>query len=198
MSRKLSLATLLLLAVPAVATAQPTFELTPFWGYRLGAEFEDFDLHESFELDDERSWGLLLGYNLSRHVQIELLWSHQETVLFEDVGFADLPLYALDVDYYHAGVSYAFGAGQARPFLVATVGVTELDPQGVGFDSDVRFSVGLGGGVKLMFGEHFGLRFELRGFGTDINSDDDHCHCHGDDDGDLWQAEGRVGLVLAF
>ncbi len=62
----------------------------------------------------------------------------------------------------------------------------------------MRFSVGFGGGVKLMFGEHFGLRFEVRGFGTDINSDDDHCHCHGDDDGDLWQAEGRVGLVLAF
>ncbi len=124
MSRKLSLAVLLLLALPAVATAQTTFELTPFWGYRLDADFEDFDHHESFELDDDRSWGLVLGYNLNRHVQIELLWSRQETVLFEDFGFADLPLYELDVDYYHAGVSYAFGAGQARPFVVATLGVS--------------------------------------------------------------------------
>jgi len=198
MSRKLAFAVLLLLAVvPSVASAQTQFELTPFWGYRLGTDFEDSDFNDRFELDDDRSWGLILGYNLNRHFQLELLWSRQETVLSEVRRFGNLPLFDLDVDYYHAGVSYVFGAGQARPFVALSMGVTELDPRDPFFGNDTRFSVGLGGGVKLMFGQHFGLRLEARGFATDTNSGN-RCDCYEDEEDDLLQVEGLAGVVLAF
>lgn len=195
MSRKFAvLALLLLAALPSVAAAQSKFELTPYWGYRLGANFEDNDYHR-FELDKERSWGLILGYNLSRHFQLEFLWSRQQTVLSEDYRFENLPLFDLDVDYYHAGFAYLIGSGQARPFVALSLGITEFDPQDPFYDNDTRFSVGVGGGVKLMFGHHLGLRLEARGFATDTRSD--RCDCH-DDEGDLLQLEGLAGLVLAF
>lgn len=196
MSRRLIFAVLLLLvAVPTVAAAQTKFELTPFWGYRFGASFEDSDFNR-FDLDDDRSWGLILGYDLGRHFQLELLYSRQETVLSEEHRHHNLPLFDLDVDYYHAGVSYVFGAGQARPFVALSMGVTEFDPQDPFYSNDTRFSVGVGGGVKLMFGKHLGLRLEARGFATDTA--DDRCDCYDDDEGDLWQVEGLAGVVLAF
>lgn len=195
MSRKLAVLVLLLLAAgPSVAAAQTKFELTPYWGYRLGSNFEDNDYNQ-FELDKDRSWGLILGYNLNRHFQLEFLWSRQQTVLSEEYRFENLPLFDLDVDYYHVGVAYEFGSGQARPFAALSLGFTEFDPQDPYYDNDTRFSVGLGGGVKMMFGRHLGLRLEARGFATDTASD--RCGCH-DDEGDLLQVEGLAGVVLAF
>ena len=43
------------------------------------------------------------------------------------------------------------GEGKLRPFVVGTLGVTYMAPKGAGLDSVTKFSLGLGGGAKILF-----------------------------------------------
>lgn len=201
---------LALLVLPSVAMASTKVEISPYYGYRFGGEFEsgdDFFFNNfGLEINDGSSYGLTVGFNVSSNSQIELLYSHQETSLLEDASFLDngFPLFDLDVDYLHVGYLYEWKAGQVRPFIVGSLGITRFAPDTSVLDDDERFSVGLGGGVKVMFSDNFGLRFELRGFSTLIDQDDDvfcdsrdFCYSYGDEDY-LVQGEAKAGLVLAF
>lgn len=191
----------LFLLLPALAVAQKV-ELTPFVGYRFGGQIDEnanFLGREDFDVDDGKSAGLILGFAVTRGLQVELIWSHQATRLFRDRGLFDpgAELFDIDLDYYHAGVAYQWTLGQVRPFVGASVGATELDPEEPGLSSATRFSIGIGGGVKLMFTHNLGLRFEGRLLATDLVDDDEFCRrrCRNDD---LTQGELRGGLVLAF
>lgn len=200
--RALLASLVLFLLLPALAVAQKV-ELTPFVGYRFGGQIdEDANVHfgsGDFDIDDDTSAGLILGFAVTRGLQVELIWSHQATRLLEDRGFfgGDAELFDIDLDYYHAGVAYQWVLGQVRPFVGASLGATELNPDEPGLASETRFSIGIGGGVKLMFTRNLGLRFEGRLLATDLVDDDDFCRrrCRNDD---LTQGELRGGLILAF
>lgn len=202
-------ATGLLLATTAAAQK---VELTPFVGFHFGGDFdEEADIFPSstseFDLDDTESVGAILGIGITRGLQLELIWSSQETELIEDLGFfgAGQERSDLDLSYYHVGVAYQWNIGQVRPFVAGSLGVTEIDPARMDLDNDTRLSVGVGGGVKLMFSKNIGLRFEGRVLATDISDNDRYCDdhdCYCDeydcDNDDLIQGVLRGGLVIAF
>lgn len=196
---------LLILASPLASHAQ-TLEITPFAGYRFGGEFEVDALGSlDVEVDDGEAFGAVLGIAVARDFFIELSLSRQETALLEDEGGlfeGDDPVFDLDLDVAHVGVAKQWSPGQARPFVSAGVGITRLSPQGneFGFDEDERFSASFGGGVKVMWSENLGLRFEARSLWTFLDeNDDDFCDdCFDFDDDVLQQGEARLGLILAF
>ncbi len=180
-------------------------ELTPFAVLPFGGEFESDrrDDFLDFDVDDGSGYGLSLGFAVTRDFQVEIFWSHQESDLVAegDFFFGDFPLTDLDIDYYHVGVIYQWGAGQFRPFIAGSLGVTELDPGDPVLDSESRFSIGVGAGAKVFFTQNFGLRFEARGFTTVIDEGDDVCDrrsCYYDDGTYFLQAELRGGLIFAF
>lgn len=202
------LTSLICLLLPMAATAQK-FEFTPFAGFHFGGEFdEDAEVFPSgvseFELDDTESVGVILGIGVTRGLQVELIWSRQETELIEDRFFGGGSGRSdLDLSYYHAGVAYQWKIGQVRPFVAASLGVTELEPARADLEGDTRASVGLGGGVKLMFSKNIGLRLEGRLLVTDTGDDDhgcDDCYCdeYDCDNDSLAQGVLRAGLVIAF
>ncbi len=182
-----------------------TVEITPFATLPFGGEFESDRQGDflDFDIDDGSGYGLSLGIALSRGLQLELFWSHQESDLLEEAGFllGDFVLTDLDIDYYHAGVLYQWGGGQFRPFVAGSLGVTEFGPADPFLENETRFSVGVGGGAKIFFNQSFGLRFEARAFTTVIDEGDDFCDhgCGYYDDGTYFlQAELRGGLIFAF
>lgn len=202
------------LALPAMADAdQRRIELTPTIGWRSGGEFNDnldVDFDFDVEVDDSESVGVTLGIALNRSWMLEFLWDEQDSALV-DRGLFLSPqrnLFDIGVTYAHVGVSYEWSPGQLRPFIVGSVGVTEFNPEGVGTRNESRASTSIGGGVKLMFNDHIGLRFEGRLFSTFLDNDDDfYCYdsgrfnhlddCSTDDDF-FFQATARGGLVIAF
>lgn len=198
----------LCLLLPAAAHAQKV-ELTPFFGYRVGGDFvneygDAFTFNVDTEVDDGPSYGLSLGFEVARNLQLELFWSHQESELIEDSLFdEDFTFFDLDVDYYHIGILYQWTPGQVHPFVVFSIGATRFAPGPPGGGDESRFSVSLGGGFKLMFSDHVGIRFEGRGFSTLVD-DDDEVFCQGTfcrgryEDEYLVQGEFRTGLVFAF
>jgi opacity protein-like surface antigen len=215
MKRLVFAAALAALLVPAAASAQGgyRFELTPQVGYRFGGEIEggeDALFDTDLEVDEGAAYGVTFDIPLSRDFQLELLFNRQDTELTFDEGLfgGTFDVADLVVDYYHVGMLWQGGNSDVSPFFVASAGVTRLDPDVPGADSEDRFSLSLGGGVKIFFNEHVGLRLEGRGFFTAIDDydsgcydDDWDCDYYDDyyDDGDtLAQGQANVGLIFAW
>ena len=203
--RCLSLGILLLLGSVGMATAAE-IELTPFWGYRVGGDFNDLAVIDEIEIRDGDGYGAVLGFTTSETTQIELLWSRQETDLQVQLpGGLDGPMFGLTVDQYHIGGLYLpeTGNDSFRPFVSFSLGVTVFDPSGL--DSEDQFSFSLGGGVKYYFGDRLGLRLQIRWTPTYINSTSEGLFCDPAgfcwevvDNHYLYQTEGSAGLIIKF
>lgn len=139
------------------------WEITPFLGYQFGGDFEEVETGTDFELEQDLSFGLIADFDLDPENQVELYFGRQETELTADGGEG---LFDVDVNYLHIGGVHLWDQSKLKPFIVGTLGLTHFD-----FDkSDTRFSLALGGGVKVMPNERFGFRFEGRGFATFVDS----------------------------
>ena len=210
MTRLAILAAMLMIGIffPLAAIAG-NYEITPFAGYTWGGEFTDSVTGTTLNVDETDNYGVMLDINMvdikqEEQSQIELYFSHQATKLRTDNGlFTGNPLFNLDINYYHIGGTYGADLGKVRPFLVGTLGVTYMDPQGPGLNSLTKFSLSLGGGVKLFATGHVGLRLEGRWFGTLFNGSgsafctDEKCAINVQ--GDLFsQFVANAGLIIAF
>jgi len=205
--RLLAPALLGLLAVPAAmaqTSGDPRVEVTPFVGFRLGGSFEEATSGSRLELNESASYGLIFDYDLDGNAGVEFLFSRQSTDLLDKEGiFQGDELFAIDVDYYHAGGLYQWDGRRVRPFIAGSLGLTRLAPEPAGLDTEYRFSLGLGGGVKLFAGKHVGFRLEGRGFTTFMSSSGS-IFCGGSgclvevQASAIFQFEAWAGLILAF
>jgi len=183
------------------------FEITPYGAYRFGGGFEETTGNSSIEVDDDNSYGLIFNARHSPMTQWEILYSHQETSADTlGIGLAD-PLLDIDIDYLHAGGTYLWDGEHVRPFLSATLGMTQVDINTAGYDSDSFFSFSLGLGLQVRPTERLGIRLEARSFGSLLDSDSDlFCQtgpgnntCAVRIDGTvLWQLEAIAGIVFRF
>lgn len=196
----------LLLLFPAAVFAQPgRFELTPFAGYRLAGDFDAdstdaFDPRLNVEVEESAVYGVMFNIPLSPNWQIELMANRQQSSFRVDRGFLEPSAELGDVDLttVHGGILLQWGDGQVNPFLVASAGITRIEPKFRDLDSDDRFSTSFGGGAKIFFSENVGLRLEARGFWTDLDTGFDDRYDRYDSGDGLFQGQGSVGLIIAF
>ena len=182
-------------------------EITPFAGYTWGGQFSDSVTGNTLKVDETANYGVMVDVKQDEQAQIELYFSRQATQLKADRGlFTGNPLFDLDIEYYHIGGTYSPDSddfGKAKPFVVGTLGATHMVPQGPGLDALTKFSLSLGGGVKLYATDRVGLRLEGRWFGTLFNGSGSAfctsgtCAIHVQ--GDLFsQFVANAGLIIAF
>jgi hypothetical protein len=213
MWRRLSAA--LVLAGTAAFSGAPAraqvFEITPYYGYRLGGEFTDFSTYgvDDLEIKDGGAWGIILTLNVNPNAQIELQYSQQSTTL-QGSGFVFVPsgadLFDLNVENWLVGASYTGGKprNQARGFVGASLGVTNFEPKTAGFAGDSQFAFGLYGGVKVALAKHIGLRFQGQWVATWVGSDaevfcDPYGFCYTVQDASyLNQFELAAGITFKF
>jgi hypothetical protein len=207
-----ALLALLLPLIPAAAAAQVSrFEVTPFVGYRLAGEVDDFadigfDTPSDVEIDEAPTYGLIFDIPLSPNWQLELLASRQNTSFSADEGLLSPSedLGDVDLGLYHAGFVLQWGDGQVSPFAVATLGLARIEPDLVALDAENYLSGTLGGGVKIFFSENVGLRLEARGTWIDLATDfgGDYDHGHYDDyydyNGVTWLPEAAAGVIFSW
>jgi opacity protein-like surface antigen len=177
-------------------------EITPLFGYTFEGGFEDSVTGTALEVDEGQSYGIILGLRSTDTSQYELFYSHQPTKLQADGGaFTGNPLFDLDINYFHLGGTYWKESGKITPYVAGGLGVTYLKPKAVG-DSETKFSLSLGGGIKFFLTEHIGLRLEGRGFGTVVGGGSIFCgrgNCAVQVSGDtFWQFSAFSGVILAF
>lgn len=208
MSRSSRLLPLVLLALftflPRLSSAQgAAFELTPYYGYQSGGSFNSTDRdfgRLEFDIDDSSVYGASFGIPVGAHFQIELLYFRQSSSLELNEGtfVPGTSLGDVDLDVYHVGMLWQSIAGQVRPYAVMSGGLTKVDPRLGG--SETEFSLSFGGGVKVLFNEHLGVRLDGRFFFTNLGDDYPYyggC-CYYDSGSALVQAQFAGGLILRF
>lgn len=194
----------MLLCLPGQSFAQnPRMEITPMAGYRGGGEFRDPDTDETLDLDEGASAGLILNIDHDANTQWEFMFSHQATELETGPAFLAQSRFDLDVTYFSAGGIYVWRDPKVEPFIGAGVGVTHMAPDDSQFDSETRALLHLVGGYKLHLTDNLGLRIEVRGYLTLMDSDaavfcgNGACIARVESDG-FGQAEVNAGLALRF
>lgn len=217
MKFRVSVLILLAAATAALAKAQVregTVEIAPFAGYLFGGEFARgttslFDAR--VDVDDEATYGLRFGYNVTENFQMEVQASRTDTKFVTDddelFGPGGERLGDLRIDYLLGYGTFNFGHRRAVPYVTLGAGVARLDPDvpGTSTNRDTRFTASLGVGVKTFINPHFGFRFDGRGYATDLPDRgdrfgcDDFFHDCNDDERD-WLTNGELsaGLIFAF
>lgn len=198
----LALACAVLSGTPA-ASAQ-TIEVTPFAGYRIGGDFYEVAVGQPVDADGAPSVGLLVDlrlHSLADGFTLAAMFTRQEPRVEVRPSVFDPPLSVrVTVDHLQFGGTQEFSGGRARPFLTGLLGLTRYGLPG---DSEVRFSLSGGGGVKLFATPHVGVRLDGRVFAT-FDAIDTAGVCGGYgcflgvDASVFWQGEVTAGVLFAF
>jgi hypothetical protein len=177
-------------------------EVAPFGGYRFGGDFFELITGQPVDLDGTVALGVLFDVPLSKGLQFEGLFTHQHAhVTVPAQLFRPATLWRMSVDHWLAGGLQEFRRGRMRPFLTGTLGLTRYSAEA---DSEVRFAVAAGGGMKLFPSRHVGLRLDGRVFTTFVDAGATLIACspgacflaiHASV---VWQAEFTTGIVVRF
>jgi len=181
------------------------FELTPFIGYRWGGTIfadQTFVFTQDLDVKNSANIGINLGIPLGDSgMKLELMANHQsseletERGLFEPTnGVADI-----DITYLHAGLQIPFARSRnLTPYVVASAGITNLDPQLGGVSDETRFSASAGIGIKAPISNNLAFRFEGRGYYTALEDQSDCRICDYYYNRDFYQGEVNLGLIFSF
>jgi len=182
------------------------FEIAPFAGYRFGGDFFELLTMQRLDIDGASSLGVVVDVPTSDDFQIEALFTHQSAHTLVPTVPAGAPVsWRFSVDHWQGGglQEYDIGRPKVRPFLTGTVGLTRY---ATGADSEIRFTVAAGGGVKLFPSRHVGVRLDGRLFMTfaDASLSLFACSTLGSNQGCLigfnanfvWQTDFTAGLVV--
>jgi len=195
-------ATALIVWLAARAVGAQGLELMPFGGYRFGGgSFELATDHPAdSDLDGSPALGLVVNVPLSNGLQVEALVTQQRArVPAAAASFDAGALRRVTVGHAQVGGLQEFSAGRVRPFLTGVLGLTRYASDG---NSEVRFAIGAGGGVKLFAVPRLGLRLDGRVYTTFVDADARFVVCavgacrtslHVDV---AWQAEFSAGIVF--
>jgi hypothetical protein len=185
-----------------VASAQHV-EVAPFAGYRFGGGFFEHITGYPVDLDGAPSLGVALDVPLPNGFQVEGLFTHQHAHVLVPARLGrPAASWPVSVDHWQAGGLQEYGGDRLRPFLTGTLGLTRFAAMD---DSEIRFTLGAGGGLKVFPTRHVGLRLDGRVFATFIDADarlgacapTGRCLLFFDADV-LWQADFTAGVVFRF
>jgi len=204
----------LLAAVTSAAQAQlraGTVEINPYAGWLFGGNFGDAQLDFSqfrVGVSDDPVYGGRLGFNATSLFEFELEYAYFKTQFEEDPCCIFQPppsgLGDLKIQYFMGYATFNFGGtNRFIPYFTVGAGAANLDPDVPGFpnlDSDTRFTMGIGGGVKWFFTPNFALRFDGRVYSTYLGSTDVLCGWYYVCTVSNWLTNGGFngGLIIAF
>jgi hypothetical protein len=198
--RPLAAASALLLAGFLGAADAQTVQVAPFGGYRFGGDLYETITGTPLDIDGAPSVGATVDVFTGHGLSVTFIYSHQEARV--DVPQPAGPARVrLAVDHRHAGGTQEVGRGAVRPFYLGTLGLTRFGGAG---DSEVRFSLAGGGGVKLMPTRHIGARVDSRVYAVFVDGGATTGICtpglcvFGLDVSLAWQVEFTAGVVVSF
>jgi len=184
MLRKAFFVILLLLLVGTSYAQDYRFEITPFIGYDFTSDvsIEQNEVNgyllNKLKIGSGLDYGFIADVSLNEQVQFEFIWSRVDSALgaygtpvgggpSEEVDFSDM-----SIDNFHFNVLFQMGYHDEMvlPFFFGGLGGSRFNPDAEGVGSETKFSINLGGGVKVFFSDHVGLRLQGRWIPTFIQS----------------------------
>lgn len=155
-------------AAPAMAADQDyaQFEITPFYGYMAGGEFENPSTNTDRDLDENNDFGVIFNSAVDEWRHYELIYATQSTEI------DGAPPIDLDVQYLQIGGTVSNpDAEYVIPYFGMTVGAARFSPDQGGLDDETKFAFTVGAGFKVPITEHIGVRFDARAFISLLDTD---------------------------
>ena len=198
MRTPIALGVVMILVAHSPAQAQ-SWEASGLFGFTPSAaidqrasELTDADIRGGF------TWGLQGARFLTPSLGAEVLWTQQASAF--EVGTSDgkADLFTMTVRQLHGNVVYRLGRADAKwqPFVFGGLGATFFSADTV--ESETKFSLDAGGGVKFFLSRMIGARAHARYKPTFINDSSDFCDPFGFCQGVLHQIEFTAAAVLRF
>ena len=199
MRAAIAFAAVAVLTASSPARAQ-SWEASGLFGFTPSATIDK----RASELSDadvrgEITWGLQGARFFTPSLGAEVLWTQQSSAL--EVGTSDgkADLFTMTVRQLHGNIVYRFGNAAAKwqPFVFGGLGATFFSADTV--ESETKFSLDAGGGVRFFLSRLIGARAHVRYKPTFINDPSDtFCDPFGFCQGVLHQIEFSGAVVLRF
>lgn len=145
------------------AAAERGFEFTPLIGYHDGGQFRDGVTGTTVKLNNSGSLALAFNWRAAEPgAQYELFYSRQSTETD-----ATTPI-KMKTEYLTIGGTTIVGEPTTRvvPYAVGGIGAARFSPGLSSLTDETRWTLNLGGGVRIPVAAHVRLRFEARGYLT--------------------------------
>jgi hypothetical protein len=201
LSRWVSVTTLVacLFATASTLHAQGV-EITPSGGYRFGGDFFELITGQPVDTDGAPTVGAVVDIPLGQGLQFEALFTHQKSRVTTASGPLGVPTrWTISVDHWQGGALQEYADGSVRPFATGMFGLTRYAGEG---DSEMRFTIGAGGGVKLFPSSTFGVRLNGQVSATFVHANATVLGCGNQTclvnfNADVvWQLEFSAGLIV--
>ena len=180
------------------------FELTPFVGYTWGGTIyadQTNVFNQDVDAASSGNIGVDFAVPLRQGFKLELMASHQNTDLTNGGGLfsSSNRVATMDINYYQAGLQIPFNTGRnVYPFVIVTAGVASLSPNVTGVASATRFAMSAGGGVKVPINPNVGIRFDIRGYVTQLGNDSACSACTYGYNNSFYQGQANLGVFFSF
>ena len=154
---------------PASLVRAQGVEISPFGGYRFGNDFFEIVARQPIDTDGSAAVGVMVGVPVGGGLQVEAQYSHQQATVTTPPELFGPPVRTkVTVDHWLATALQEYSGGRARPFALGGLGLTRY---GGGDDSEIRFTVSGGGGVKLFPKSRVGVRLNSQVYATFVYAD---------------------------
>ena len=179
------------------------FAFTALTGFRTSDSLEDEISKETIDIDETSSFGFIMSMKRDRNSAYDLYFSRQETDLLPRTAGLPANNVGIRLDYIHIGGTVDYEDDKLYPFATGGLGVTRISATDQNLSTETKFSLSLGGGLKVPITENAGLRFEGRVLGTTTGGDSSilcvNGRCAAEFNGSFFlQFEASLGLSIAF
>ena len=147
-----------LAAQPAVA--QGKTEIAVLGGWQFGGKLSAYE--GDYSIDDAFALTGTVDITVRHGGQLELMYDWQGTAVNLRDASGKRKLFDANLHYFQVGGLGYVDRGNVRPFGVATLGLTYIDPTDVTVNGLTKFSFTLGAGAKVLPTQRVGVRFEGR------------------------------------
>jgi opacity protein-like surface antigen len=193
---------IVIMALVCVAPARAqSWELSAFTGFTLPVELENATRGvDSTSVDGGFTWQVQSGKMLTSRWGVEAIFSQQFSSYDLEVDGVSATLFNMTVMQVHGNVVYDFGRSGSRIHPFAFGGMGSAFFQAKDIPTESKFSIGLGGGVKMFPWNGIGLRVHARYLPTFLNDEGarEFCDPFGFCQSMLRQLEVAGGITFRF
>ena len=137
-------------------------EITPFYGYQFGGQFNAIE--GRLNIRDTDNFGAIIDIEVPvrKGLFAEIYYSRQKTILeIQESSFTPKEdIFSMIMEYYQAGGLYEEKIGKFRPFGMAGIGIIRFHPLHVNIPDEYCFSANITFGAKIQLVRRLGLRLQ--------------------------------------
>jgi len=138
------------------------FEVAPYLGYRGGGQFDIEGSNDSAHVDGHASFALALNMVVAEDMRYHIFYSRQDTHVESN---------PLHIEYLQfGGALVPEPAIDFMPYVIGSIGATRFRPSGAGTSDKTRFSLCVGGGLRIPTRSRMEVLLEARGYLTFVSA----------------------------